>query len=126
MIILSNLHKLVQVLSVDGYNPEIANAFAIEGIPKSSSIVLQRQANDKLWDKSHGMLAKSNSSDLDYFAFIGSHLTSAFRAYKYGAKSANEELVGQDGMLMIGSLLDAQPTLREPIDNGLWYCPDTN
>ena len=125
MIIQGKVHQIIGWLADEGYNPELVKAMCIEGSPNSDMIEGMRRANARLWANALGMLASSNAEDLDFFAFIGSHLTSAIRGYKFGIKTEREDLAGPDGMIQCGKIFDAQPSVKEPVDKGLAYIDDT-
>lgn len=124
MIIQGKVHEIIGFLASDGFNPDLVKAMAIEGSPNSPSIKDSRARNARLWKDSQGMLASSNPEDLDFFAFMGSHLTSAFRGYKFGIKTSDPKLAGDDGMLRTGAIFDAQPSLKDPVNDGLKYRDD--
>ena len=51
----------------------------------------------------------------------GSHGTTALRAAKFGCKSIHPKLAGPNGNISLHKVLELQPSLSEPINNGVMY-----
>ena len=122
MIIIANVQSLMEMMSSDGYNEDL-----FKGMVQETPLDGRewQAANARLWDRSDGYLASSNQDDLRYYTVMGSHSTSAFRAFKYGVKTSLSEYADAEGMLMVGKLFDKQPSLKVPVEQGCMYEPDT-
>ena len=111
------------MMASNGYNPELVKNLAIECSPPK--IQAQRDANNRLWERAVGLLAKTNANTLQYFTLMGSHTTAVFRLMKFGGISTDERWTDASGNLQIGKLFDEVPSLRYPVQHGLKYNPDT-
>ena len=123
MLVIANVQRLFKMMASNGYNPDLVKNLAVECSPQK--IQVQRDANIRIWERADGLLARSNANKLKYFTLMGSHTTAVFRIMKYGGIILDERFADASGQLQQGKLLDAVPSLKEPIDQGLKYYPDT-
>ena len=120
MLVGIDVQDLLMKFAKKGYNPDIWKALAL-AIPFGPAGQEWRDANERLVQKSDGLLPAINGDMLSIVCGRGSHGTAALRAGKFGCKSVYSELADSKGMVSKTKLLDLQSSLREPFDNGCWY-----
>ena len=117
MLILSNVHKLFELMGSEGYNPNLIKCLAVECSPHK--IQGERDANARLWERADGLLAVSNKNHLNFFTLMGSHTTAVFRLMKFGGCVLDKRFADSHGKLQSGKLFDAEPSLKIPCEKGL-------
>ena len=78
-----------------------------------------RAFNKELADKSDNLLARCKPDLLEFMTARGSHTSAAARIMKFGARGVHSELCDANNMISIAKMLEARPSLQEPLDKGL-------
>ena len=120
MLVSVDAHGLLRAIRHSGWNSELVDVLACE-IPPTAEGDKWRAANAKLADKSNGLLAPYVCEQLEIVTARGSHTTACVRLYKIGAKGIHSELTGEDGMISRSKIVESQPSMAEPADNGIEY-----
>lgn len=121
MIVCVDAHDLLKKFHENGFNPEMWNAFAAR-IPAGPIGDAWRAANERLAQESDNMLASCDGDALDIVTGRGSHGTAALRMVMDGkVKSIHPELADAQGYVSMAKLLEAQPSWRAPLEQGVLY-----
>ena len=120
MAVVGECHYLVDRMVEDGFNPKRWSALACT-LPPGPEGLRWIELNLKLITDTDGYLAPVRADEIEIFTARGSHGTSALRIAKLGAKSVHAHLAGPDGMVSKEVICELAPSLRDPIDNGVYY-----
>ena len=120
MLVPVDVQDLLLTFSKKGFNPHIWKAMALT-IPNCEEGKAWRQANVRLVERSDGLLPRVNADMLQIVCGRGSHGSAALRAGKFGCRSIHPEIADSHGRVSKNKLVELQPSLKDPFDNGCWY-----
>ena len=123
-LVLSDVASLTSIIGADGFRKDLCNAAAGE-CPRNEEGDGWREFNHKLWCDSGGILPITEAAALEIVTITAGHTTASIKCMKHGARS-DDEILAPQGTLQLGTILDRNPTLREPIEKGIEYCQAQN
>ena len=116
-----DVHDLLLAIASAGWSwSECREALAGE-IPPNDNGHAWRIFNENLAEKSDGLLAKVNPDLLEVCTARGSHTTAGVRCMKLGSRGIHPQLCDSFGQISKAKIVDMQPSMQAPIDNGMLY-----
>jgi hypothetical protein len=120
MIVPVDMQDLLLQFCLKGFNPRKWAALACT-VPPTQEGSEWRAKNLEIVEKSKGLLPKIVPDAISLMTGRGSHGTSALRAAKFGCRSIHPKLSGPNGLISKHKVLELQPSLQDPIENGVMY-----
>jgi hypothetical protein len=120
MLVPVDMQDLLLQFCQKGFNPRKWSALSCT-VPAGPEGAIWRGKNQELVDKSGSLLPPIVADQITLLTARGSHGTSALRAAKFGCKSIHPKLSGPTGMISKHKVLELQPSLQDPIENGVYY-----
>ena len=115
-----DVHDLLNLIAAAGWSwTECEGALASE-IPPNEIGGKWRAFNVALAEKSDGLLPVCDGDMLEIVSARGSHTTACVRCMVIGSKGIHEVLC-TDGMISQSKIVERQPSMAEPITNGMKY-----
>ena len=106
---------LFETFVENGFNPEKWDCVAVSVPPADKDEWLQ--FNQEKVQESDGLLPEIN--DMELATGRGSHGVSAMRACKFPCRSSLSEFANAAGNIAMGKIIDRQPSLRKPLEEGV-------
>lgn len=120
MVVPVDSQDLLRLFIKKGWNEKRWNALACT-VPATATGQEWREKNRVLHETSNGLIPGWRLDAISLMTGRGSHGTTALRAAKFGCKSIHPMLAGPDGKISLHKVLDLQPSLADPIENGVMY-----
>ena len=118
MLLPIDVHDLLKELVTRGWNEDKCHILA-SGLPGGCLGEHWLKKNDQLVQASDGLIASYNPNLVKAFTGRGSHTSAALRCAKFSTVGVHAELCGENGRISRGRVVELQPSLAAPLDNGV-------
>jgi hypothetical protein len=127
-----DVHDLLSQIVKDGWNYELVDALAGEVPPDHVFMETQghqfqvsawlKKFNRELVEQAGGLLPKIIEDDMKIVTARGSHTTALVRCMEADdVVGVHDNTMNQEGFVSRAVIVDAQPTMQQPLDHGIEY-----